>query len=155
MPQIRTHVIDPVMRGKVPHNWTSNNSESANHILKVAVEWKQRSMPDFISRLYDIVISEEEEILRAIRGTGNFKFHEDFQHHRFDIDRWEQCDEEKRQRLLERSWSDKGRLKPGISISTDGTQKILQTPSAGRKPNQNKRKKSRKIKNTFNEKKNI
>ena len=142
VPLIQNHVIDPVLKGKVPPNWTSNNSESANHILKSATEWKQKSMPDFILKMYEIIVAEQEEVSRAIRGTGNFKLHEKFQHHRLDIDTWVDLDSEKRQKLLSRFWSDKGRVKPGISVSSDGNRRILQTPSAGRKPNQIKRKRA-------------
>ena len=142
VPLLQNHVIDPLLKGKVQPNWTSNNCESANHILKSATQWKQKSMPDFILKMHEIISAEHEEVSRAMRGTGNYKLHEQFQHHRIDIDTWVDLDEEKREMLLNRFWSDRGRVKHGVSVSTDGTRLVLQTPSAGRKPNQIKRKRA-------------
>ena len=81
LPLLDAHVIQPSKLGKIDPNWTSNNSESANHVLKSAVQWKARDMPQFIEMLYDIVNGEEVERGRAVRDMGNFQLAPAFQHH--------------------------------------------------------------------------
>ena len=73
VPLIQNHVVDPILKGKVQPNWTSNNCESANHILKSATQWRQKSMPDLILQMHSIITAEQEEVSRAVRGTGNYK----------------------------------------------------------------------------------
>ena len=36
LPMLDAHIIKPSINGKITPNWTNNNSESANHILKSA-----------------------------------------------------------------------------------------------------------------------
>ena len=52
LPLLNKHVIEPARQNKIPPNWTNNNSESANHILKQATHWKLTDLPTFIKRLY-------------------------------------------------------------------------------------------------------
>ena len=144
LPLLDAHVIQPAKCGRIKPNWTSNNSESANHVLKSAVSWKARDMPKFIEMLYDIVNGEEVERGRAIRDMGNLKLSAVFQQHGTDIDHWSSISQEQRDKRMKRFRSDKGKTDPNVVISTDGTRSCLYTPSAGKKKNQVKRKRSEK-----------
>ena len=95
VPRIHNHVVDPILKGKVQPNWTSNNCESADHILKLATQWRQKSMPDLILQMHSIT-AEHEEVSRAVRGTGNYKLHELFQHYQKSIDAWVDLEAEKK-----------------------------------------------------------
>jgi hypothetical protein len=48
LPLLKEHIIMPFRQGKIDFNWTSNNSESVNHVLKAAVNWKICDLPKFI-----------------------------------------------------------------------------------------------------------
>ena len=48
LPLLDVHVVQPTKLGKIEQNWTINNSESANHVLKSAVQWKAKDLPKFI-----------------------------------------------------------------------------------------------------------
>ena len=120
---------------KIAPNWTNNNSESANHVLKSAISWKARDIQRFIEMLYDIVNGEEIERGRAIRDMGNFKLAAEFQHHHTDIDRWANISQEQRDNKMMKFRSDKGKTNQNIVFSTDGTRSCLHTPSAGKKKN--------------------
>ena len=133
LPLLEAHVIKPTQRGKVPVNWTNNNSESANHILKSAISWKARYMPKFIKMFFDILNGEQIESGRAIRDKGNFKLSNAFRHHLIDIDHWSNISEDQRGRRRKKFLSDKGRSNPNMIIATDGTRSYLYTPSAGEK----------------------
>ncbi|WAR05864.1 hypothetical protein MAR_021233 [Mya arenaria] len=76
-------------RGKIIRNWTNNNSESANHVLKTATSWKITELAVFICKLNDIVVNAHEERCRAIRDIGNYSRSSKFRHHMTDIDIWE------------------------------------------------------------------
>lgn len=133
--------LEPAKKGKVNTHWTNNNSESANHILKSATSWKARDMPRFIEILYEIAKGEEMERSRAMRDTGNFKLDPAFQHHYTDIDHWTDISQDQRDKRMKKFKTDKGKTNPNI-ISSDGTRSIMKTPSAGKKKNQLKRKRS-------------
>ena len=146
LPLLEAHVIKPIQRGKVPINWTNNNSESANHILKSAISWKARDMPKFIEMFCVIVNGEQIERGRAIKDKGNFKLSNAFRHHLIDIDHWSNISEDQRERRRTKFFSEKGRSNPNMIISTDGTRSYLYTPSTGKKKklHQGKRKRAEK-----------
>ena len=53
--------------------WTNNNCESANHILKQAVQWKGQCLVQLIDTLHSIVKGQYKDLKRAIiNGLGNF-----------------------------------------------------------------------------------
>ncbi|WAR14446.1 hypothetical protein MAR_004551 [Mya arenaria] len=56
-----THIIEPVIKGKITPTWTNNNCESANHVLKSAIQWKMQDLPQLIETLLGIVKGEQEE----------------------------------------------------------------------------------------------
>ncbi|XP_053375386.1 uncharacterized protein LOC128547267 isoform X2 [Mercenaria mercenaria] len=139
---INDHVIKPAENKKIPTNWTNNNSESANHILKSAIKWKAQELPKFIETLYDIVKGEQIERIRAMRNKGNYQLHSTYMHHAVDIDHWTRMTSEQQDRRVHKFLKDTGKSNPNIVISTDGRRTVLKTPSAGKKPNQVKRKRA-------------
>ena len=51
-------------------------------------------MPSFIKKMYTIVMGEQIERTRAIRGQGSFRLETNFIHHQVDIDQWEAISDE-------------------------------------------------------------
>ena len=140
LPLLSKHVAEPARNRKIPYNWTSNNSESANHIMKKAVQWRIHDMPTFIKKLYSIVKGEQIERVRAIRGQGSFRLDTNFTHHLVDIDQWGSISDEQKERREARFLKDKGKTHPTIVVSTDGQRTVQIPASAGKKKNQTKRK---------------
>ena len=139
LPLLNKHVIEPRRQNKIPPNWTNNNSESANHILKQATHWKLTDLPTLIKMLYKIVESEQEERSRAIRGMGSFQMVGGFLHHQCDVDHWARLTEEQQDRRTAKFLKDKGKPHPNATVSSDGS-RIMQVPaSAGKKKGQRKR----------------
>ena len=64
------HNIDVTLHWNCPSTvntrWTNNSSESANHKLKIAVDWKHQSLLSLIEHLSNVVQSQYEELERAI-----------------------------------------------------------------------------------------
>ena len=112
LPLLNKHVIEPARQNKIPPNWTNNNSESANHIIKQATHWKLTDLPTFIKRLYKIVESEHEERSRAIRGMGSILLVDGFLHHQCDVDHWARLTDEQQDRRTAKFMKDKGKPHP-------------------------------------------
>lgn len=49
--QLRTKVNEPVRSNIISADWTNNNCESINHVLKLAVDWKSKSLLEIVSIL--------------------------------------------------------------------------------------------------------
>ena len=137
--QLSLKVIQPVKDSKIPYPWTNNNSESINHVLKQAIEWKSRPITDLVKRMHDLVSRQFTDLRGAIFGTGECrlaKTHEKFKQTKTE---WmTKTDEQKT-----KHYSNFRRFKiddPKFITSTDGLNKIVAPKSVGRKPAQRKRK---------------
>lgn len=64
LPLLDSVVINTANRGKIPVNWTNNNS------VKSVISWKSGDMPKFIEMFYDIVNGVQIEF--EIRAILNF-----------------------------------------------------------------------------------
>lgn len=53
--------------------WTNNNCESANHLLKILTQWRQKSLHDLIDLLYDQIQVQYKDLERAITGRGDYQ----------------------------------------------------------------------------------
>ena len=124
LPLMKEHVIVPSNAGKIPTNWTSNNAESANHILKSASNWKSSDLCTFLKKLQDIVEGEFGERQRAIRDMGSFKLCELHRHHLIDIDSWAALCNDQQIKRLKRFNTDKGRTSQSEIISTNGQRTV-------------------------------
>ncbi|MDY6930033.1 MAG: hypothetical protein SWN10_23530, partial [Pseudomonadota bacterium] len=68
--------------------WTNNNCESANHVLKVAIDWKPQPLYDLVQRLYGLVQSQYDDVERAIVNTGDFRLDPAYERFRCHRDNW-------------------------------------------------------------------
>ena len=58
----------------VPAAWTNNNSESINHVLKLAVNWRPQALPTLIeTTLNDLIKAQYIEAERAIICRGDYR----------------------------------------------------------------------------------
>ena len=68
--------------------WTNNNCESANYLLKTIINWKPQSLLSLIQHLYQVVLSQCEEVERAIINTGYYKLDPAFKDKTIQRDIW-------------------------------------------------------------------
>jgi hypothetical protein len=54
-------------------NWTNNNCESLNNILKLSTNWKILKLPDLIEKMHSIVKLQYADMRRALHGHGNYE----------------------------------------------------------------------------------
>ena len=74
--------------------WTNNGCESINHMLKSAVEWRPRKIPDLIHTLRGLVDSQFVDADRALMGRGEFALKPHYAKHRLTVDDWQRMSEE-------------------------------------------------------------
>ena len=57
------------------NQWTNNACESENHVLKQAVQWRPKQLPDLIECVRHLVAGQYADADRAICGLGDFVLH--------------------------------------------------------------------------------
>jgi len=62
------------------HQWTNNNCESANHVLKMQLDWKPARITDLVEHLRDVVRLQYNELRRALCGLVEFPLAPAFTH---------------------------------------------------------------------------
>ena len=60
--------------GKLGGKFTTNSSESLNHVIKQEVEWKESKLPVLVQHLKAIVDQHDSELEKAVVGRGEWKF---------------------------------------------------------------------------------
>ena len=59
--------------------WTNKNAESANHLLKIATQWKPRSLAELIEKLQGVVAVLYKDVRRAVVGRGMYCLAKEFE----------------------------------------------------------------------------
>ena len=124
-------------------DWTNNNAESLNHVLKQLTDWKPQPLPTLCDLLSNHIKAQFKDLERAIIGMGKFRLHESYQHFKIQINNWAGKSLEQRQKMYSKfiKYNPKG---TGKVISSDNQLTVPKTPSAGKKPHQVKRKRTAK-----------
>lgn len=138
MPLLREGVFEPRRNGLIPHSWTNNNSESANHVLKCIINWKPQSLPTLIEKLESYIIAQEKDFERALIRQGNFVLSPTMRHHAIPVQVWVSLGPKQKEGRLNGLIKRKV-VSPDVQ-STDGKLIVRHTPSKGKKPGQKKRK---------------
>ena len=147
LPAIREHVVAPrIKHENVPINWTNNNCESINHLLKLDTNWKPEKVPDLIEKIYRIVQLQYADIRRALHGQGNFQLAPHVQHLQVAHINWTAKTEDEKNKLFKDFMSYRSRKRPAQMTTTDGKLTITSTPRLAKKPCQRSRPRAAKTK---------
>ena len=125
--------------GYLDKRWTNNNSESLNHVLKRAIDWKAQPLLDLVNIVKNLVDTQYKELLRSIVSMGQYRLSET--HRQFHVSKsgWLSKTQEERQRLFKRLRRFVPKDKKTVT-STDGAMTVLKPRSLGKKIGQCKRK---------------
>jgi len=115
--------------------WTNNGCESVNHVLKSAVEWCPRKIPDLIQTLRRSVESQLVDADRALVGRGEFALKPQYAKHRLTVDSWLRMSMARRDSA---TYVSDYQGRSSVITSTDGTFATRTAPNAGKKPHQRK-----------------
>ena len=121
-------------------NWTNNNCESLNAVIKHAIHWRPQQMQDLVLVLYKLVQSQHKEVERSLVGVGDMQLAPEFKKHAVPLEVWCTKSEAQRETIVTRFYK-KTMLKNARFQSTSDGLGVVVTPShGGKKPDQVKRK---------------
>ncbi|WAR14744.1 LOW QUALITY PROTEIN: hypothetical protein MAR_004849 [Mya arenaria] len=130
VPLIKNHVHIPKRVRNIDSNWTNNNAESMNNLLKI-------DMTDLIYIIYCIVRSMYNDVEKAIVSMGNYKLTQQYEHHKMSVDAW--CQKTKRTGTKR----DTSQILQGQRSEYKNHYfhqlRVPVTPGGGKKPHQHKR----------------
>lgn len=125
--------------GNLNNNWTNNNCESLNHVLKRSVDWKSKPLLDLVTILKDIADVQYKDMLRSLVAMGQYRVADSHKHFQLSKTAWISKTSDERDRLFKRFKAyqppDKGTV-----TSTDGNINVIKPRSLGKKIGQRKRK---------------
>jgi len=137
--------VYPMLRDNIiakKQGWNNNNSESINHVFKLAVNWKPHMLPDLIQKLENAVETQLLDSHRAIFGRGDFKLKPSHVSFRISLEQWEALSEQQKEKVVTKCFV----LNPASKLVTSSNNKftMFNQPQAGKKKNQIKRKRNSK-----------
>ena len=68
-------VCEKVGLGSPPEPFYNNASECINNVIKVKVDYKKSELPVFISKMLDLIGEQQQEVEKAIVGSGKYSLH--------------------------------------------------------------------------------
>lgn len=131
-------IVKPNIDHGLGTGWTNNNSESINHVLKSAINWKSKALPSLVEILHEVILDQERELKKAFYGAGSFKLSPSMAHCSVSPQTWQKMSDEQRNRRIKDFILEKNPDKK-LASSSDGQLVVKRSLSKGRKPSQRKR----------------
>ena len=143
---LREGVFLPNFNHGVGHNWTNNNNESMNHVLKCATQWKSLPLTTLVETINRTVKTQDTDVIRAMYGEGNYMLATTHREHYNPVHTWVNLTKQERHLRSKKFLENKCKKAPHpFSRSTDGNLYVKTAPSRGRKPGQRKRSASERV----------
>ena len=130
---LKSKVNEPVRDTLISENWTNNNCESINHVLKQTVDWKSKPLTEFVELVEEIVVGQFKDLRGGLIGTGEFRLaesHKQFQTTKTD---WITMTEQQKMNLFRRYRKFIAK-DSDLVVSTDGQSTVVAPKTNGRKP---------------------
>lgn len=142
--KIEKYVYEPLKTGELTKLWTNNNSESMNHKLKQAVDWKQHKLPEAIGNIHNVAIEKLLDLRRALFGEGNFKLFGQSESHYIDPSDWRKKTYSEKENIFRKFLTatlktEKIATSKFIEATSNKFKTIKPRETAGKKPGQRKR----------------
>lgn len=131
-----------IVAPRILTQWTNNNCESINHVLKQSVNWKAKNITDLTNTLHDLIKSQYKSVQQSFFGQGDYILHKPFRQYEVDLNIWCGLPKEKRQQHFKRFQAKRWVADTTTVISSDGTTTTKVPSHGGKKPHQVKRKAS-------------
>lgn len=98
---IKSTMLKPVREqaglGCPPEQFTTNQSEAINGVIKNQVGYKSHQLMDFVEHLKMVVDEQDHEIERAVIGRGKYRFDSAYAHLEVSPSKWFKMSEKQRQ----------------------------------------------------------
>ncbi len=97
---MRRDIRESVGLGSPPEIFTTNASESINALMKRKVDYKESEWPHFNAEVGEVVKQQQEEIVRALSGRGQFRLLPQFSHYSVSATTWTRMKPEQRREVI-------------------------------------------------------
>ena len=135
LPTLKQKLDTTLTRTEASHDWTNNNCESMNHILKMKVVWRPQAIPELIDSIHEVVQGHFTDVERAILERGEYRLHkdlgEDLEEYLVEPELWYTKTNQQRHRHLEK-FQKALKIKRSMTTPSNGDIHVL-TSGAGRK----------------------
>ena len=137
---LKTKVNEPVRDSLISENWTNNNCESINHLLKQTVNWKAKPLTEFVELVEEIVVGQFKDLRGALIGTGEFRLADTHGHFKTTKTDWITMTEQQKTHLFRRYRKFVAK-DTGLVVSSDGQSTVVAPKTNGRKPGPQRKRK--------------
>ena len=134
-------IMETTRDSEVAATWTNNDCESINHVMKQLTDWKPKPAHELAAILMKHIESQYKDVERAMIGMGNYRLAAAYKQFTVNPTIYASKQTAERERIFQRFMRSSGTNLTQIT-STDGKLTILRAPSAGKKLNQGKRKRT-------------
>lgn len=118
--RIQQYVVEPCMNDPEKRNWTNNNAESINNILKLAVDWKPQGARELIEKIYSVTELHFLDYRSALHDGGNYRLTKGESSYRVPESLWRCKSEVQKKELFLSFLKDSKRRKRKYVDSSDG-----------------------------------
>ena len=148
-PTVEAYVNNPSRNCKSMTNWTNNNCESLNHIMKLDANWKVQSTPALIRMLHDMTLLHFKDMKRALYGDGNYRLYGKYKKYTMKRTAWKNLGELRQRNFFSEFLKNRKYSKTRETGYVISTYSDFQIPAlnVAKKPGQKSRLRSTKTKN--------
>ena len=119
---VKKHMLRPLRTasglGSPPLPFYTNSVESINKVLKHHANYQKHQLPEFIEILQQLYYAQEQEIEKALSGTGEYRVLPSLKEHHYESRKWFAMSSKKRKAALSRFMSASGTTTTTTSINT-------------------------------------
>ena len=137
---LKDYVVTPANEKNLVRNWTNNNCESLNHIMKLDAMWKPGKTSEMIELLHEMTLLHFRDYRRALYGGGNYRLVEEKKRrHGVSKDDWRQLNEAERSERFKKFLKNQNRKVDDIFVQSSYANFKVPKPTTAKKPGQRKR----------------
>lgn len=138
--RLQQYVVEPCMIEPGKRNWTNNNAESLNNILKLAVDWKPQGAREMIEKIYSVTELHFLDYRSALHDDGNYRLTKAESSYRVPESLWRyKSNDEKKELFLNFLKDSKTRKRKYIESSDGKFSVVAKAQTKATKASQSKR----------------
>ena len=138
--RLKQYVFEPCREVSGRRNWTNNNAESINNILKLAVDWKPQGARELIEKIYTVTELHFLGYRSALHDDGNYRLTKAESQYRVADALWRCKSDAQRKDLFVNFLKDSKKRKRKYIESNDGKYTVVaKAQSKATKASQSKR----------------
>ena len=139
MPCVRDYVNTPSRNNILRKNWSNNNCESINNIIKLDANWKPSDSKSLINLLYEITLLHFKDFRRPLYGSGNYRLHNNEARYAITKDNWRGMSETDKRQKFEDFLYNKKKAKKCTFVQSTYSKFSVPVVTIAKKPGQRKR----------------